>query len=117
MNAKVLFILAACLAAPLVAPAQQPNFNAPVGPPDGLMVVNGSLYKVKDGFAVIVVGNGTVRGIDGNPVTIPAGAMYTTDGRLIPIPAGIAGLPPGLKVRGRQTANAPVNGNFHRRGR
>jgi hypothetical protein len=125
MNARILLLLAAGLAAPLVASAQQPNRfgqSAVVSPPDGVMVINGSVYKVTKGFAVVVAGNGVVRGIDGNPVSIPSGAMYTTDGRLIPIPAGISGLPVGLKVRGRQPAKVPAqlpsktpgDGNFRR---
>jgi hypothetical protein len=103
MNAKVLLLLAASLATPLAASAQ----SAVVSPPDGLMVVNGSLYKVTNGFAVIVTGNGVVRGVDGNPVVIPSGAMYTTDGRLIAIPPGISGLPAGVKYRGGQAARGP----------
>jgi hypothetical protein len=127
MNAKLLLVAAACLAAPLTAPAQQPRGfqqSAIVSPPDGFMSINGALYKVTNGFAVIVAGKPVVRGIDGNPVPIPAGGMYTTDGRLIPIPPGISGLPVGLQFRGRQNNNNQHggnrnwnpngNGNFHR---
>ncbi len=117
MNAKFFSLLAMAVATPFLALAQAPQrFSAQAGvnnvvsPPDGLMVFNGALYKVQNGFAVVVAGNGIVKGVDGNPVRIPPGAMYTTDGRLIPIPPGIAGVPPGVNAR------TPVRGNFRGQG-
>ncbi len=93
MNAKLVALLAA-VATALPAHSDPPRFggfgSAVVSPPDGLMVINGSLYKVQKGLAMAVVGSGLVRGVDGNPVRIPNGAMYTTDGQLIPIPPGIS---------------------------
>ncbi len=122
MNAKLLSILLVAAAAPLFVHAELPNrnFGNVVSPPDGLMVLNGTLYKVQKGFAVPVVGNGIVRGVDGNPVQIPNGAMYTANGQLIRIPAGISGVPPGLNLNGRGRANVPVNNGqnrFQHRGR
>jgi hypothetical protein len=115
MNAKLLFLCIGFLSAPLLSHAQS---SARISPPDGILVYNNSVYKVQKGFAVIVVGNGIVRGIDGNPVIIPQNHMYTTGGRLIPIPPGITGLPASQPFRTWSTPGNRGNsrsGHFHGR--
>lgn len=66
----------------------------------GYYITGGHVYRIENGRATRVMEPQTMRispngiiGFDGRPLTIPDGQMMSADGRLIPLPSNVSGLP------------------------
>jgi hypothetical protein len=66
----------------------------------GYFVAGGRVYQIRDGRATLLERDFFLRitqrgifGADGQPIIVPQGQMMTADGRFVPMPASVTGLP------------------------
>jgi hypothetical protein len=81
---------------------------------DGFVIINGRVFQIRGGQATLVqremsfrVSPTGITGFDGRPVIVPDGQMITTDGRLVPLPAGVNGLPVAPRTVPPGAPNSP----------